>query len=374
MHLTAPYEHPTHRAPSGTPAPWHPRHPTHVIRLLAIDVDGTLLDSRGRIPQDNLDALTAAVGRGTQLVIVTGRSYSFALPAVVPLPDPLLMIVHNGAIARVRSGETVLRRLLPRDSARAVLAATLDWRSSALLYFDRAESRQILTDRLDWTHPNRARFRDRNRDIIEEVAALEGALDEDPIQLAFNGELLPMRDVVTTLTRHPLAADLSVSVTEYPHRDFSLDRRVRPRHDERSDARARRRDARHCSRRSHGGRRQPQRSRHARVGRRRRRDGERRQKNCESLGLEVTGTNDECGLAAAVRSTRSEERPSFQTPPEIPLELATDRRVRTLRPARNEHAACAGCWPPPRGQATSRPRRTAGAVKNTPAPMPRSKR
>jgi Cof subfamily protein (haloacid dehalogenase superfamily) len=193
-----------------------------VVKLLAIDVDGTLLDSRGKIPQDNLEALTAAVSRGTQIVIVTGRSYSFALPAVVPLPDPLLMIVHNGAIARVRSGETVLRRLLPRESARAVLAATLDWRSAALLYFDRAESRQILTDRLDWTHPNRARFRDRNRDIIEEVAALEGALDEDPIQLAFNGELLPMRDVLTTLTRHPLAADLSVSVTEYPHRNFSL--------------------------------------------------------------------------------------------------------------------------------------------------------
>jgi hypothetical protein len=193
-----------------------------VIKLLAIDVDGTLLDSHGRIPADNLAALAAAVEAGVRIAIVTGRSYSFALPAVEPLPDPLLLIVHNGALARERAGATLLRRLLPRDHALGVLAATVDWRSSALMYFDRPHARQIITDRLDWTVPNRARFRSRNDAIIEEVPALEDALSEDPIQLAFNGELLAMRAVAAALARHPLAAHLSVSVTEYPHRDFAL--------------------------------------------------------------------------------------------------------------------------------------------------------
>jgi Cof subfamily protein (haloacid dehalogenase superfamily) len=193
-----------------------------VIKLIAIDVDGTLLDGRGRVPQDNLDALAAAVRQGARLVIVTGRSYSFALPAVAPLPDPLLLVVHNGALARERGGPTLLRRLLPRDSAREVLEVTLPWRNSTLMYFDRPLARQIITDQLDWAHPNRARFRDRNREIIAEVAELEGALDEDPIQLAFNGDLEPMREVAAALTSHPLAADLSISVTEYPHRNFAL--------------------------------------------------------------------------------------------------------------------------------------------------------
>jgi Cof subfamily protein (haloacid dehalogenase superfamily) len=193
-----------------------------MIKLLAVDVDGTLLDSRGRLPPDNLEALTAAVSAGVTLAIVTGRSYSFALPAVVPLPDPLLLIVHNGAIARHRGGETMLRRLLPRERARAVLAATLEWRTAALMYFDRPTERQIITDRLDWTLPNRARFHERNRDIIEQVAELEGALTEDPIQLAFNGPLLPMRAVRDALARDPVASDLAVSITEYPQRDFAL--------------------------------------------------------------------------------------------------------------------------------------------------------
>jgi Cof subfamily protein (haloacid dehalogenase superfamily) len=192
------------------------------IRLIAVDVDGTLLDSHGRIPDGNLQALGQAASRGIRVVVATGRSFSFALPAVAPLGDPLLMIVHNGAIVRERTGATLIRRLLPRERARAVLAATIEWRSSALLYFDRPRDRQIVTDRLDWTHPNRARFRQRNRDIIEEVDALEGALTEDPIQLAFTGELAAMRGVVDALRRHPVAEELSVSVTEYPHRDFSL--------------------------------------------------------------------------------------------------------------------------------------------------------
>jgi Cof subfamily protein (haloacid dehalogenase superfamily) len=193
-----------------------------MIKLLAVDVDGTLLDSRGKLPAENLDALNAAVSAGVKLAIVTGRSYSFALPAVAALPDPLLLIVHNGAIARDRGGRTMLRRLLARDSARAVLEATLDWRSATLLYFDRPSDRQIVTDRLDWTQGNRVGFHERNRDIIEQVLELEAALTEDPIQLAFNGSLRPMRDVVAALARHPAAADLAVSVTEYPHRDFSL--------------------------------------------------------------------------------------------------------------------------------------------------------
>lgn len=193
-----------------------------MIKLLAIDVDGTLLDSRGRLPTENLDAVHAAIAAGVKVAIVTGRSYSFALPAVTTLPEPLLLIVHNGAIARERGGRTWLRRLLPRDRARAVLQATLDWRSATLMYFDRPSDRQILTDRLDWTQANRARFHERNRAIIEQVLELEAALTEDPIQLAFNGPLLPMRDVAAALAQHPAAADLAVSVTEYPHRDFSL--------------------------------------------------------------------------------------------------------------------------------------------------------
>ena len=199
----------------------YPRNPV-AVKLIGIDVDGTLLNSHGELPAENLSAIREAAQRGIRLAIVTGRSFFFALPAVAALPDPLTLIVHNGAIARMRSGETLMRRLMARQLALDVLDATRAWRASAVVIFDRPLTRQMLYDQMDWEHPNRARFRDRNREIIEQVTSLDEAITEDPIQVAYNGPVHAMRDVIEVLARHPAAHALSISLTEYPHRDFSL--------------------------------------------------------------------------------------------------------------------------------------------------------
>jgi Cof subfamily protein (haloacid dehalogenase superfamily) len=195
---------------------------TSKIQLIGIDVDGTLLDSRGRLPAENLAAITEAAARGIRIAIVTGRSFFFALPAVQPLPDPLTLVVHNGAIARTRNGDTLMRRLMPRELALDVLAATTSWRDAAVVIFDRPLAGQMIYDRMDWEHPNRSRFRDRNREIIEQVTSLEDAITEDPIQVAYNGSVSAMRHVMEALATHPASERLSVSLTEYEHRDFSL--------------------------------------------------------------------------------------------------------------------------------------------------------
>lgn len=193
-----------------------------MIKLIGIDVDGTLLDSRGRLPAENLNAINEAAARGIHIAIVTGRSYFFALPAVEALPDPLTLVVHNGAIARTRGGSTIMRRLMPREVALDVLSTTAAWRDAAVVIFDRPLAGQMVYDVMDWEHPNRSRFRDRNREIIEQVASLEEAITEDPIQVAYNGTVPAMREVVAALDRHPAAGMLAVSLTEYEHRDFSL--------------------------------------------------------------------------------------------------------------------------------------------------------
>jgi hypothetical protein len=193
-----------------------------VIRLLAIDIDGTLLDSRGQVPLANVEALEEAAASGVRLAIVTGRSFNFALPPVEILPEPLTLVVYNGAIARTRSGDTLIRRLLPSSDARQVLEATLPWRDSALMQFDRPSRGQLVYDRLDWAHPNRVRFKQKNLALIEEVPTLEDALTEDPIQIAFNGSVDTMRELAIAMKGHPAVSQLSVSVTEYGHRDFAL--------------------------------------------------------------------------------------------------------------------------------------------------------
>src|SRR5688500_18469967 len=95
-----------------------------MIRLIGIDVDGTLLDSEGRLPDANHDAIQDAVAAGIHVALVTGRSYPFARPVAATLPESITLIVSNGAVERSTSGATLARRLLDRIVARAVLEAT----------------------------------------------------------------------------------------------------------------------------------------------------------------------------------------------------------------------------------------------------------
>ena len=193
-----------------------------MIRLLAIDIDGTLLDSKGRVPPANLAAIHRVASRGVRVVMATGRSFHFALQALGELPDDLTLLVYNGAIARARSGETLLRRLLPQAVAREVLEATIDWRPDTACVFDRPAAGQLVYDRMDWSHPNRSRFMQRNAGIIQAVDRLEDAVTEDPVQVTFNGGVAAMRAVSAHLAGHAIAPHLEVMLTEYPNRDFSM--------------------------------------------------------------------------------------------------------------------------------------------------------
>jgi len=194
-----------------------------MIRLLAIDIDGTLLDSRGRLPDAHRDALVEAAALGVEVALVTGRSYHFTGPVVDLLPIPLTLIVNNGAVVKRKSGETELRHVLPREAARRVLDETQPFEDSVAVVFDRPDERQIVFERMDWSHPNRRGYYEKNKAFITATPApLRDMLTEDPIQVMFNGSVEPMRALVESLQSLPIADQFSVAITEYVARDFSL--------------------------------------------------------------------------------------------------------------------------------------------------------
>ena len=191
-----------------------------MIQLIGIDLDGTLLDSGGKLPAANKAAVEAAVNAGIHVVIVTGRSYPFARPAVEGLPASVSLIVSSGAVERSMSGATIVRRLLSRDDARNVLAQTADHRSHAALVFDRDHADQIVFESMDWSQPGRKGYFDRNRALISQSVPLEKALVEDPVQVLFSGAARPMRKLFESV--RGVDPGVSVTLTEYEHRNFSL--------------------------------------------------------------------------------------------------------------------------------------------------------
>ena len=197
-----------------------------MIRLIGIDVDGTLLDSESRMPDANRAAIHDAVAAGVHVALVTGRSYPFARPVADSLPSSISLIVSNGAVERSTDGGTFARRLLDREIARAVLTSTLPHRDAAALIFDRDVERQVIFETMDWEHPGRKRYWSRNHSHIAQSVPLEDALTEDPIQVMFNGSVDAMRPLAQALRdimwRVEGEPAFSVLMTEYEHRDFTL--------------------------------------------------------------------------------------------------------------------------------------------------------
>ncbi|MGH9729615.1 MAG: Cof-type HAD-IIB family hydrolase [Candidatus Acidiferrales bacterium] len=192
------------------------------VRLIAMDIDGTLLDSRHELPAANREAIVEARARGIEIMLVTGRRFDFAKLISEQLPCELTLVVNNGALIKSKAGETHLRHLLPRALAREVLAATTDFRSGAAVVFDRMRERQLVFERIDWNDPVSGGYYQRNREFIAECVPLENSLDEDPIQVMFVGSVVRMRAAHSALRSMTRVSDFSLALTEYEQRDLSI--------------------------------------------------------------------------------------------------------------------------------------------------------
>ncbi|MEE2636579.1 MAG: Cof-type HAD-IIB family hydrolase [Acidobacteriota bacterium] len=192
------------------------------VRLVAIDIDGTLLDTAGRVPDANRQAIHAAVTRGVEVVLATGRSFHHARPIADRVGAKVVLIVSNGALVKTADGVTLDQCSLPRHLVRDLIIDTRNVRQGAALIFDRADATQYMWERIDWSHPQRQWYYDRNRQYMTRTDALETALDEEPIQLAFTGGVDEMRQLHANIRALPSARDLTLTLTEYEQRDFSL--------------------------------------------------------------------------------------------------------------------------------------------------------
>jgi Cof subfamily protein (haloacid dehalogenase superfamily) len=198
------------------------------IRLIALDIDGTLLDSGWNLPEANRAAVTEAVRRGIEVALVTGRRFDFAKPISAQLGCPITMVVNNGALVKSNSGETRLRKLLSVDVARSALAVTKDFVEGTAVVFDRPRENQVIFDHLDITDPARRGYYERNKEYISFCSPLESCLTEDPIQVMYTGPVEKVRAVARTLRAMPGANQFALALTEYEARDFALADVVHP--------------------------------------------------------------------------------------------------------------------------------------------------
>jgi Cof subfamily protein (haloacid dehalogenase superfamily) len=200
------------------------------IRLLALDLDGTLLNSRGLLSERNRLAITAAREMGVRVAVVTGRRFRDARPPALELGLDVPVISHNGALTKhARTLETVSATLLPLEAARQVLRVGREAEMDALVSDDPHGKGLLVYDHISENNHALAKYiawslrihGDEAEDAVRHVPSLEDYLDHAPLHISFSGSCATMRILRERLVEE-IGGDIRVLSTEYPKQDFTL--------------------------------------------------------------------------------------------------------------------------------------------------------
>ncbi|HWG17402.1 MAG TPA: HAD hydrolase family protein [Acidobacteriaceae bacterium] len=250
-------------------------------RLIAVDMDGTLLGETGQVSPRNLAALLAAHAAGIEVVVATGRRHAYAMRVLRPLelPHACALISSNGAVTRTlgappkprldgmenppgapsvralcgRVGEAVPTELIARTHMSLETALWLcghlgELRDALVLTFDTVgedgeDTRgALVVEHLNTLHSSIARWMEANEPYLLEITPIEQALQSThggvagaPIQAMLCGTPERMRAAEAHLLLDPRVVavghtpdsvephhDIALHRTEYPARDLSI--------------------------------------------------------------------------------------------------------------------------------------------------------
>lgn len=141
-------------------------------RMLAIDVDGTLVNSRDELTPTVRDALRRAAAAGVRLVLATGRRYARALPLVEPLGIEAPIVSASGALIKDALDHRTLHIAeFARDDLLTTLALVERSGFDAVIYTDSyGEGFDFYCPRLAVTEPTLAEYFELNPNVGREQA------------------------------------------------------------------------------------------------------------------------------------------------------------------------------------------------------------
>lgn len=157
--------------------------------LLALDLDGTLLDPYGDLTPSARGAVAGARRAGLEVVVCTGRRYRSTLPVLEALALEGCVVVNNGAVVKQIGPAQTLHHHYLEAELYPELLAFLRRACTPLVYVDRYhEGFDMLTDAQGETHPFQAEYLADHEAHLRRVADLAAAPPEHLIMLSTMGE------------------------------------------------------------------------------------------------------------------------------------------------------------------------------------------
>jgi Cof subfamily protein (haloacid dehalogenase superfamily) len=192
------------------------------VRLLALDIDGTLLNSRGEISARNLSAIAAAREAGVRLALITGRRYPAAKRIADRLPGDPALVLHNGGLV-IENGGAVRVLPLARSVAISIVSFAKARGADPVVHFGLSGEGLLYVENSSPSHTLLAYYLTRSHPDVRLVKSLEGFLAneaDDPLQVMFGGSMTDMEFLCAAIESEGFHA--SPLRTVYPKDDLSL--------------------------------------------------------------------------------------------------------------------------------------------------------
>lgn len=192
------------------------------IKLLALDIDGTLLNPRGEVTPKTRAALDEVQRRGILVALVTGRRFSSARPVVEDLGLSVPLVSHNGALTKnVTTLDTIGFHPLEHETAREVVRIGRQCGIDMICCDDPHGVGVMIIEDISEENTAMHKYLHKYRDSVREVGDLLDYLDHAPIQIMFSGKCDPLDDFERILEQK-LAGRIQLFKTRYRSVDLTI--------------------------------------------------------------------------------------------------------------------------------------------------------
>lgn len=192
------------------------------IKLLAVDVDGTLLTSEQRISPATRQAIDEIRRRGILLVLVTGRRFALARPIALELGLTTPLITHSGALIKdVHTCDVIAVDLLRADLARRVIECARRSDVDMVCCDDPWGMGTTVIDRVSAENVPLRRYLERMPDLITATPDLLSYVDHDIINLMTIDRPPVMEEFARTL-QDTFGSQVKILKTVYPERGMTV--------------------------------------------------------------------------------------------------------------------------------------------------------
>ncbi|HBN95423.1 MAG TPA: hypothetical protein DDZ66_03915 [Firmicutes bacterium] len=151
-------------------------------KLLALDIDGTLLNRKSELTPRTKSSILLAQGRGVKVVLATGRRLTNTLPLVHTLGLTEFVVVHNGAVIfSPQAGKTMSQRGIDLPIAQELVDKLDGLGMNYVVYTGESAGEQVMAPVGSWDEPEDllTHYLGESAEFVEKVK-----LDVPPVRIS----------------------------------------------------------------------------------------------------------------------------------------------------------------------------------------------